>query len=60
LIPEHKEVAEILKSGIEAIQEMKIKKISISIDGNLTARIGKNKDGIKVEVERKQKSEALA
>lgn len=53
-------IAQILRDNIEAIQDNKIKKITINTYGNHTARMSKTKDGIKVELEKKQKNESLA
>lgn len=53
-------IAKVFKDNIEAIQDNKIKKITINTHGNQTARMSKTKDGIKVELEKKQKNESLA
>ena len=60
LEPKNEEAARILKDSIDAIQDSKIKKITINTYGNYTARMSKTKDGIKVELEKKQKAETLA
>ena len=60
LEPEHTEIAEMFKEAIDMIQDAKVKKITVNTYGNKTARISKTKDGIKVELEQKQKSETLA
>ena len=49
------EIAEILESAIDAMQDKKIKKITVNTYGNTTVRMYQNKDGIKIEVERKLK-----
>lgn len=54
------EIAKLFKESIDAIQDNKIKKISVNTHRNQTARISKTKDGIKVELEKKQKAETLA
>lgn len=54
------EIAEILESAIDAMQDKKIKKITVNTYGNTTVRMYQNKDGIKIEVERKLKEENLA
>lgn len=56
----HPEIAELFGRAIDAIQESKIQKITASTYENQTARICKTKDGIKVELEKKQKEESLA
>lgn len=53
-------IAKVFKENIDAIQDNKIKKITINTTGNQTARMSKTKDGIKVELEKKQKNESLA
>ena len=53
-------IAKVFKDNIDAIQDNKIKKITINTTGNQTARMSKTKDGIKVELEKKQKNESLA
>lgn len=60
LEPKHREIAEMFKDAIDAIQDTKIKRITVNTYGNKTARISKTKDGIKVELEQKQKAETLA
>lgn len=60
LEPKHKEIAEIFKEAIDVIQDSKVKRITVNTYGNQTARISKTKDGIKVELEQKQKAETLA
>ena len=54
------EIASLLKDSIDAIQESKIKKITVNTHFNQTIRLQKAKDGIKVELERKLKEESLA
>lgn len=54
------EIAEIFKDCIDALQDRKIKKITINTYGSLTARMYSNKDGIKIEIEKKLKEENLA
>ena len=53
-------IARVFKDNIDAMQDSKIKKITINTYGNQTARMSKTKDGIKVELEKKQKNESLA
>lgn len=53
-------IAKVFKDNIDAMQDNKIKKITINTHGNQTARMSKTKDGIKVELEKKQKNESLA
>ena len=60
LEPKYKEIADMFKEAIDVIQDAKIKKITVNTYGNRTARISKTKDGIKVELEQKQKTETLA
>lgn len=57
---DHPEIGEILKNGIEAIQDMKVSKITVNTYIGQTARLSMGKDGIKVELEKKQKEENLA
>ena len=57
---DHPEIGEILKVGIEAIQDMKVSKITVNTYIGQTARLSMGKDGIKVELERKEKEENLA
>ena len=54
------EIAKIFKENIANIQENRIKKITVNTHSNQTARMSKTKDGIKVELEKKQKNESLA
>lgn len=54
------EIADILENCIDALQEKKIKKITINTYGNFTVRMHMNKDGIKIEKEKKMKEENLA
>ena len=54
------EIADILENCIDAMQENKIKKITINTYGNFTVRMYANKDGIKIEKEKKTKEENLA
>ena len=54
------DIAKLFKDSIDIIQDNKIKKITINTHGNQTARMSKTKDGIKVELEKKQKMENLA
>ena len=54
------EIAEIFRNCIDALQDKKIKKITINTYGNTSARMYANKDGIKIEVEKKLKEENLA
>lgn len=56
----HPGVAQIFLDSIELIQSGKIKKITVNIPGNRTARIYTNKDGIQVDLEIKSKAESLA
>lgn len=56
----HPEIAEILRGCIDDLQDRKIKKITINTYGSFTARMYSNKDGIKIELERKLKEENLA
>lgn len=60
LTEKYPEIAELFKNSIDAIQDAKIKKITINTHFNYTARLSKCKDGIKVEFEKKQKAESLA
>ena len=53
-------IAKVFMDNIDAIQDNKIKKITINTHSNQTARMSKTKDGIKVELEKKQKNESLA
>ena len=54
------EIAELFKGSIDALQTAKIKKITVNTYFNHSARLFKCKDGIKVELEKKQKMENLA
>lgn len=54
------EIAAVFKDNIDNIQDNKFKKITINTHSNQTARMSKTKDGIKVELEKKQKNESLA
>ena len=54
------EVQQMFIESISPIQENKIKKITVNTYGGYTYRIGKTKDGIKVEMEKKEKAENLA
>lgn len=56
----HPDIAKLFKDSIGIIQDNKIKKLTVNTYGNYTARISKTKDGIKVELEKKQKNESLA
>ena len=56
----HPDIAKLFEESIEMIQDNKIKKLTVNTYGNQTARISKTKDGIKVELEKKQKNESLA
>ena len=56
----HPGVAQIFLDNIELIQSGKVKKITVNIPGNRTARIYMNKDGIRVDLEIKSKAESLA
>lgn len=53
-------IASVFKNNIDAIQDNKIKKITINTHSNQTARMSKTKDGIKIELEKKSKNESLA
>ena len=53
----HPTIAELFKSGIGAIQHKDIKKITIATCGTDTTRIYSTPDGIKVELEKKTKTE---
>lgn len=53
-------IAEILKGCIDDLQDFKFKKITINGYDNITVKIHQNKDGIKIELERKLKEENLA
>lgn len=54
------EIAAVFMANIDNIQDNKFKKITINTHSNQTARMSKTKDGIKVELEKKQKNESLA
>ena len=54
------EIGEIMKNSIQAMQDMKISKITINTYVGKPARLTMSKDGIKVELEKKQKEENLA
>lgn len=54
------EIAAVFKENIDNIQDNKFKKITINTHSNQTARMSRTKDGIKVELEKKQKNESLA
>ncbi len=54
------EIGEIMKNSIQDMQDMKISKITINTYVGKTARLTMSKDGIKVELEKKQKEENLA
>lgn len=56
----HPEIAKVFKENIDVLQDDRIKKITINTHNNQTARMSKTKDGIKVELEKKQKNESLA
>ncbi len=56
----HPEIAKVFKENIDVIQDDRIKKITINTHNNQTARMSKTKDGIKIELEKKQKNESLA
>ena len=56
----HPEVADLFLNNIENIQNGIMSKITVNIRGNKTARMSEVKDGIKVELEKKQKEENLA
>lgn len=56
----YSEIAAVFKENIDNIQDNKFKKITINTHSNQTARMSKTKDGIKVELEKKQKNESLA
>lgn len=61
LLGEHyPEIAEMFLNNIENIQNGIMSKITVNIRGNKTARMSEVKDGIKVELEKKQKEENLA
>ena len=60
LTPNYPEIAAVFKDNIDNIQDNKFKKITINTHSNQTARMSKTKDGIKVELEKKQKNESLA
>lgn len=54
------EIADVFRDNIVLVQGNVIKKITINTHNNQTARMSLTKDGIKVELERKQKTDALA
>lgn len=54
------EIADVFRNNIVLIQGNVIKKITINTHNNQTARMSSTKDGIKVELEKKQKTDALA
>lgn len=56
----HPEIADLLESSIDPIQEGKISKITVNTPYNQTIRLSRCKDGIKVELEKKTKEESLA
>lgn len=60
LTEKYPEIAQLFKDSIDALQTAKIKKITINTHFSQTARLFKCKDGIKVELEKKQKVENLA
>lgn len=60
LVENRPEIAEIFETCIDALQERKIKKITINTYGNFTVKMHMNKDGIKIEIEKKLKEENLA
>lgn len=61
MLEEHyPEIAKVFKENIDVLQDDRIKKITINTHNNQTARMSKTKDGIKVELEKKQKNESLA
>lgn len=54
------EIADILLNCIDALQENKIKKITINTYSSFAVRMYASKDGIKIEKEKKMKEESLA
>lgn len=60
IAPEYPRIANILIDGIELIQDGVLDKITIKVNANQKVIMSHHKDGIKVELEKKQKQESLA